>query len=178
MLFIPWITDVFFLFPIKSFLLAFQEDTKSWAKDQDAEIPLPILITSWHISFDLLCYHCVINTCIERSCIKSSMTTRSRKVTSCETLFVQPGEEKAPEKPYGNFQHLKGATRGLEKDFWKEHVVIREEGNGFKLKDGKFRLDVRKKFYTVAAMRHWQGLPEKLPHFWKCSRPRWMMNLV
>ena len=76
------------------------------------------------------------------------------------------------------FQYLKGAYR---KD--GEGLFIRDcsdwmRSNRFKLKEGIFRLGMRKKFFTVRVVRHWNRLPRevwKLPqHPWKCSRPGWM----
>jgi len=60
------------------------------------------------------------------------------------------------------FQYVKGNYRKEGKRLFSRVCDDRKRGNGFKLKEGRFRMDIRKKFFTVRAVRHRNRLPREV----------------
>jgi len=60
------------------------------------------------------------------------------------------------------FQYLKGAYKKAGEGLFTRACSERTRDNGFKLKESRFRLDIRKKFFTMRVMSHWNRLPREV----------------
>ena len=60
------------------------------------------------------------------------------------------------------FQHLKGTYRKAGEGPFIRVGSDRMRGNGLNLEEGRFRLHIRKKFFTMRVARHWNRLPREV----------------
>ncbi|KAJ7405153.1 hypothetical protein WISP_141637 [Willisornis vidua] len=106
-------------------------------------------------------------------CNKSSVTEEATKsVRGLEHLEYLPYEDRLRKlglfslekrRLCGDFtatlQYLQGAYREARESLSIRNGNDRTRNNGYKLKEGKLRLDLGKKFFTVRVVTQWNRLP-------------------
>lgn len=60
------------------------------------------------------------------------------------------------------FQYLKGAHKQEGERLFMRMDSDRTRGNGFKLRQGRFRLDIRRKFFTQKVVTQWNRLSKEV----------------
>jgi len=60
------------------------------------------------------------------------------------------------------FQYLKQAYRKDGESILSRACCDRTRSNGFKLREGRFRLDIRNTFFTTRVLKYWHRLPREV----------------
>jgi len=81
------------------------------------------------------------------------------------------------------FQYLKRAYRKDGENIFSRACGDRTRSNGFKLSGGRFRVDIRKKFFTMSVVKYWHRLPREVveapsPEMFKGKLDGALSNLV
>jgi len=60
------------------------------------------------------------------------------------------------------FQYLKRSYKKNEDKLFSRACCDRTRDNGFKINEVRFWLDIRKKFFAMCVVKHWNGFPREV----------------
>ena len=105
------------------------------------------------------CYHCFVIT--GSITLLELLTQDFFPVNRLRVAVIEPGEEEASDRCYFGLPVLKRCLQKAEEGLFIREYNNRTRGNGFKLRESRFRQDIRKKFLTQRVVRQWHRLPRK-----------------
>ena len=134
-----------------------------------ADLSQAVVFSVVNFSYNYLQWHL-----ITRGLKCLSYEERLRELGSCSS-----GKRRLQKDHTAAIQYLKGAYKQEERWLFTQSDSDRTGGddNCFNLKEGRFKLGISRKLFTLGMVRHRHCCPEKLwmLHPWRCSRPGWMV---
>ena len=92
---------------------------------------------------------------------KGWSTSPRRKGWESSSCLESLEEEKVLGRPYSSLSVPEGAYKKAGEELFTRVCSYRTRGNSFKLKDGRFRLEMRQKFFIMRVVRSWHRLPRE-----------------
>ncbi|KAK4832294.1 hypothetical protein QYF61_021693 [Mycteria americana] len=137
------------------------------SKSREAILPLYYTLMRLHLKYYIEFWGPQYMDLLERVQRRATKMVRGLENLSYEERLKELGLSSLEKRRlWGDlvvaFQYLKGAYKKDRKRLFTRACCDRTWGNSFKQKEVRFRLDIRKNFFTLRVGKHWNRLPREV----------------